>query len=94
MCIPSISEAFKTFEEKYHLPPIFQISDGKLIGAFIMTKGGESFMISFDSSDDDIVAAARFLSPDSIEEAKKDLLFLKSLCSFPAFRYAAPATLQ
>lgn len=90
----SISEAFKAFEEKYHLPPVFQVSDGQSIGAFIMTKGSESFIISFESSEDDITEAALFLSPEQFDEAKKDLLFLKSLCSPPSLRHAAPTTLQ
>ena len=42
-----IEEAFKNFESKYNLPPVFQMSDGKILGAFIITKNGESFMITF-----------------------------------------------
>ena len=53
-----IEEAFKNFESKYNLPPVFQMSDGKILGAFIITKNGESFMITFESSDDDILEAA------------------------------------
>ncbi len=94
MCTPDISKAFKAFEDKYQLAPVFQVTDGKVLGAFIMTKGGESFIISFESSDDDIVAAAKFLAPDNFQEAQRDILFLKSLCTAPSLRHAAPSTLQ
>ena len=29
-----IEEAFKNFESKYNLPPVFQMSDGKILGRF------------------------------------------------------------
>lgn len=94
MCSADISQAFKAFEDKYQLAPVFQVTDGRVLGAFIMTKSGESFIISFESSDDDIAAAARFLAPDNFQEALADIHFLKSLCSAPSLRHAAPSTLQ
>ena len=89
-----IEEAFKNFGSKYNLPPVFQMSDGKILGAFIITKNGESFMITFESSDDDILEAAGMISPDNTEEAAKDLRALKAYCSVPVAAMPAPDTLQ
>lgn len=89
-----IEEAFRNFESKYDLPPVFQMSDGNILGAFIITKDGESFMITFESSDDDILEAANMISPDHTEEAIRDLQALKAYCSMPVPAMPAPDTLQ
>ncbi len=86
--------AFKAFENKYNLPPIFQMSDGKILSAFIITKKGESFLVSFDSSDAEITEAAKFVSEDRATEAEQDIRRLKAFCSAPALRTPAPVTLQ
>lgn len=89
-----IEEAFHRFEKKYDLPPVFQMSDGKILGAFIITKNGESFMITFESSDEDIREAASLVSPDKAEEAAGDIRALKAFCSTPVPNMPAPDTLQ
>lgn len=89
-----IEEAFRNFERKYSLPPVFQMSDGRILGAFILTKDGESFMITFESSDDDILEAAGMISPDNTEEAAKDIRALKAYCSIPVPAMPAPDMLQ
>lgn len=89
-----IDDAFKHFEAKYDLPPIFRIANEKVLGAFIITKDGESFMITFESSEDDIVEVAHILNPDHVEEAAKDILALKAYCSVPTPPIPAPEMLQ
>ncbi len=78
-----IEDAFRRFENKYNLPPIFQMSDGRILGAFIITKNGESFMITFESSENDILEVAKMVSFENTEEAAKDLRILKAYCSSP-----------
>ncbi len=90
----NIATIFKNFEDKYNLPPIFQMSDGESLAAFILTKNGESFMISFESSDKDIAEAAKFVSTERVAEAEQDIRQLKSLCSAPTRYSPAPDTLQ
>ena len=51
-------------------------------------------MITFESSDDDILEAAGMISPDNTEEAAKDLRALKAYCSVPVPAMPAPDTLQ
>ena len=89
-----IEEAFQNFEKKYNLPPVFQMSDGRILGAFIITKNGESFMITFESSDEDIREAANLISPEKAEEAASDIRALKAFCSSPGLNMPAPDTLQ
>ena len=89
-----IEEAFHRVEKKYNLPPVFQMTNGKILGAFIITKEGESFMITFGSSDEDIQEAARLVSPDKAEEAADDIRALKAFCSVPTPNMPAPDTLQ
>ena len=94
MSTTDIAAAFKDFEDKYNLPPVFQMSDGKIMSAFIITKKGESFLISFETSDAEIIEAAKFVSEDRIAEAEQDIRKLKAFCSAPALRTPAPETLQ
>ena len=89
-----IEEAFNRFEKKYDLPPVFRMSDGKILGAFIITKNGESFMITFESSDEDIREAASLISPEKADEAAEDIRKLKAFCSVPIPNVPAPDTLQ
>ena len=89
-----IDDAFRQFEQKYGLPPVFRMSDGKILGAFIITKDGESFMITFESSDADIEEAASMISPDNPQAAQADLRALKAYCSAPASGMPAPVSLQ
>lgn len=89
-----IEKAFGNFEKKYNLPPVFRMSNGKILGAFIITKDGESFMITFESSDADILEAAAMVSPGNTEAAAADLRALKAFCSAPIAPSPAPNTLQ
>ena len=89
-----IEDAFRNFENKYNLPPVFRMSNGEIMGAFIITRNGESFMITFESSEDDILEAASMVNPDNAEEAAKDLRALKAFCSVPVPAMPAPDTLQ
>lgn len=90
----AIDEAFENFEAKYNLPPVFRISNDRIMGAFIITKNGESFMITFESSEDDILEAAGMISPENVEEAAKDIRALKACCSVPTPPMPAPEMLQ
>ncbi|MGN0917575.1 MAG: hypothetical protein ACI4NO_00275 [Oxalobacter sp.] len=94
MSTTDLAAAFKDFENKYNLPPVFQMSDGKTLSAFIITKKGESFFISFESSEADIAEAARFVNEERAAEAEQDIRQLKSYCSAPTLRTPAPETLQ
>ena len=94
MTIEEIAEKFKAFEDKYNLPPIFQMSDGKTLSAFIITRKGESCFISYDSSDADILEAAKLIGDDNTADLEKEIRELKSFCVAPALRSAAPETLQ
>ncbi len=94
MSTTDIAAAFKDFEDKYNLPPVFQMSDGKTLSAFIITKKGESFFISFETSEAEIVEAAKFVSEERAAEAEQDIRQLKSFCSAPTLRSPAPETLQ
>lgn len=94
MSTTDLAAAFKDFENKYDLPPVFQMSDGKTLSAFIITKKGESFFISFESSEEEIAEAARFVSDERTAEAEQDIRQLKAYCSAPTLRTPAPETLQ
>ena len=81
----AIEKAFGDFEKKYGLPPVFRMSNGKILGAFIIT---------FESSEADILEAAAMVSPDNTEAAAGDLRALKAFCSAPLVPSPAPETLQ
>ncbi len=89
-----IEAAFKDFEDKYNLPPVFRMSDGKTLSAFIITKKGESFFVSFESSEVEIVEAAKFVDEERVAEVEQDIRRLKAFCSFPALKASAPEALQ
>ncbi len=90
-----MDETFKRFENKYGIPPVYPISDGNHVGAFIITfKNRESFMIAFDSPDEDVNNAAEMLDPDHPEEAAKDIKALQAFCSAPLTNTPAPDRLQ
>lgn len=77
-----MDEAFRKFENKYGIPPVYPMTDGNKLGAFIITfKSGDSFMIAFDSYDVDINEAASMLAPDNVDEAVKDIKALQKMCS-------------
>ena len=89
-----MDEAFRKFENKYGIPPVYPMADGDKLGAFIITfKNGNSFMISFDSYDADIKEAASMLDADNIDEAIKDITALQKMC-FPIAMNTAPPTLH
>ena len=90
----AIEKAFGDFDKNYGLPPGFRMSNGKILGAFIITRDGESFMITFESSEADILEAAAMVSPDNTEAAAGDLRALKAFCSAPLVPSPAPETLQ
>ncbi len=94
MTMEEIAEKFKAFEDKYNLPPIFQMSDGRTLSAFIITRKGESVFVSYDSSDADILEAAKLISEDAAADIAKEIAVLKSYCTAPTLRSPAPETLQ
>lgn len=89
-----IDEAFRKFENKYGIPPVYPMIDGDKLGAFIITfKSHDSFMITAESLDTDIQDAAGMLAPDNAKEAVKDIRALQKLCS-PITPNAVPPTLH
>lgn len=89
-----MNEAFRKFEDKYGIPPLYPMANGDQLGAFIITfKSSDSFMISLDSQDADIREAASMLDPDNVDKAVKDIKALQKMCS-PISMNAAPPTLQ
>lgn len=94
MNITEMNEAFRKFENKYGIPPVYPMADGDKLGAFIITfKSHDSFMITAESPDVDINDAASMLDPDNMEEAAKDIRALQKMCS-PIDTNAVPPTLH
>ena len=89
-----MDEAFRKFENKYGIPPVYPMIDGDKLGAFIITfKSHDSFMITAESPDVDIQDAASMLDPDNVKEAAKDIRALQKMCS-PIETNAVPPTLH
>lgn len=90
-----MDEAFRKFEDKYGIPPVYPMADGDKLGAFIITfKGGDSYMITSESPDVDIQDAASMLDPDHADKAVKDIKALQKMCTPIATTNTAPPTLQ
>ncbi len=89
-----MDDAFRKFENKYGIPPVYPMVDGDKLGAFIITfKSHDSFMITADSPDVDLQDAASMLDPDNIDEAVKDIKALQKMCT-PIDSNAVPPTLH
>ncbi len=94
MNMTEMNEAFRKFENKYGIPPVYPMADGDRLGAFIITfKSHDSFMITSESPEDDIQDAAGMLDPDNVEEAAKDIKALQKMCA-PIDTNAVPPTLH
>ena len=89
-----MDDAFRKFENKYGIPPVYPMVDGDKLGAFIITfKSHDSFMITADSPDVDLQDAASMLDPDNIDEAVKDIKALQKMCT-PIDSNTVPPTLH